>query len=343
MRGPAAQPASVAGCGTLVANPGKAGYYRVRYDAPAHAAIVRDFAKLAPADRLGTLGDDMALGYSGDQDLGRYFETLAAARDDSDPLVGMMMATQVARLSSLYEGTPLGKRVQAKALETLKPVLDRVGLEPRADDTPLVTNLRETSLALLGGSGDPRVVAAARSYVTKMRTDPAAIPAAIRRPILATYAANVTPAEWDGLLAMARAEQQPVVRNGYISLLGAAKNDALARRALELVKSSEFTAPQRASLLSTIAGEHPDMAFDFATANAELVNGLLETSTRSSFIVQLGGRSNDPAMPAKINEWATKNLPEGSRGPAMRTVNAITNRTAIAERLRPAVTNWAGK
>ena len=44
VRGAAPQAASVDGCGTLVANVGKGGYYRVRYDAPAHAAIVRDFS-----------------------------------------------------------------------------------------------------------------------------------------------------------------------------------------------------------------------------------------------------------------------------------------------------------
>lgn len=340
VRGASAQPASVASCGTIVGNVGKGGYYRVRYDAPAHAAIVKDFGTLAVADQLGTLGDDLALAYSGDQDLDRWFATIGAVAPDADPLVWQSVAAQLARVGDLYDGTPMGDAFKGRALAIVSPVFQRVGLQPGTSDSPLVANLRDQLVGLLGAAGDRDILAAARTYVARLKTDPDAIPAGIRGPILRTYATHATPAEWDALLAMTRAEQSPVVRNGYIDLLGGARDPALATRALALVKAGEFTAPQRASLLSAVAARHPDLAFDFATANAALVNGLLETSTRSSFIVQLGGRSNDPAMIGKIESWAAANLPASSRAPAVRTVNGIRNRAAIAGRLRPAVAKW---
>ncbi|MGK6321276.1 M1 family metallopeptidase [Sphingomonas sp. DT-204] len=342
VRGPSAQSASAQGCGTLVVNPGKRGYYRTRYDAQSHAAIVRDFASLAVGDQIGTLGDDLALGMSGDQDLARWVETLSAVKLDADPLVWTMVVGQLGRVGDLYDGTPLEQRYHAKALDVLSPALKRFGLEPRAGDSPLVTNLREALVGALGNIGDPDVLAAARSYVARLKADQDAIPPAIRRPILRTYAQNATPAEWETLLAMTRAETSPVVRNGYIALLGLARDEALARRALDLVRVTEFTAPQRADLLSAIADNHPELAFDFAAANTDLVNGLLETSTRSSFIVSLASGSNDPATIAKVEAWAAKNLPESSRGPAKRTVTTIRNRAAYADRLRPAVTAWVG-
>jgi aminopeptidase N len=330
---------TVAGCGTLVANPGKGGYYRVRYDAPAHAAIVRDFARLSLADQLGTLGDDLALGYSGDQDLGRWFATVAAVKQDADPLVWQTLATQLSRVAGLYAGTPLGDAVKARSLGILAPALQRFGLEPKADDSPLVTNLRETMVALLGGAGDRDVLAAARRYVGALRTDPNAIPAPIRSPMLASYAVNATPAEWDALLGLARAETSPVVRNSYISLLGAARDEALAKRALDLVKATEFTAPQRVDLLAAVAGAHPELAFDFAVANAAMVNDLVEASSRAGFIVGLASGSNDPAIVARVNAYVAQNAT--AKGPADRTINAIRNRTTFADRLRPAVTKWA--
>jgi aminopeptidase N len=341
VRGPAAQTAP-AQCGTLVVNPGKGGYYRVRYDAPAHAAIVRDFGRLAVADQLGTLGDDLALGYSGDQDADRYFETLAAVTPEANPLVWMMVTSQLARVTELYEGTPLGERLKARTLATLAPALDRVGLESKRDDSAVVTNLREVLVSVLGNAGDPRVLTAARRYVDNFGPGVNRIPPAIRSPMLATFAANMTPAEYDALLAATRRETDPVVRNQYISLLGRAKDPALAQRSLELVRTPGFTDPQRISLLAALARSHPDLAFDFASGNAELVNPLLETSSRSSFIVQLGGGSNDPAMIGKIQTFA-QTLPATSRAPADRTVNAIRNRAAVADRLRPAVTRWAGQ
>ena len=110
-----------------------------------------------------------------------------------------------------------------------------------------------------------------------------------------------------------------------------------------MVKTTTFTDPQRASLLAVISQNHPDMAFDFAVAHLDMVNGLLEESTRASYIVSLGSRSNDPAMPGKIQAFADKNLPEASRQGVKRSLTSIAVRKAIADRLRPAVTKWVAK
>ncbi|KQN26413.1 peptidase M1 [Sphingomonas sp. Leaf33] len=330
-------------CGPVFVNPGMGGYYRTRYDAAGHDAVVKAFGNLPVSDQVGFMGDDMALGFSGDQDLALYFQTLGAVTANADPLVWTMAAGQLSRLSGMYEGTPLGERVQAKTLQVLAPALDRYGLEPKRDDSAAVTNLREQLVSLLGSAGDTRVVDRARRYFADVRRDSSAIPPAIRRPMLGTFARNATAADWEALLATTRAETNPVVKNGYISLLGIAKDEALAKRALDLVRSSDFTDQQKISLLAAVAQAHPDLAFDFATANAAMINPMLETSSRSSFIVQLGGGSNDPKMLAKITDWAAKNLPEASRGSAARTVNSIKNRAVFADRLRPAVTSWAGK
>lgn len=331
---------SIAGCGPVIANLGKGSYVRVQYDDAAHAALVRDYAKLSVADRLGTLGDDFALAASGDQSLARYFDLVGAVTPDANPLEWDMIADDLGGLSGLFAQTELEAPLRARTIKLLAPVMARVGFAAKADEAPIVTNLRETLVQRLGLAGDPEVAAQARRYVTALATDPNAIPPAIRQPILTTYAVNATPAEWDALLSIAKATNNPVAKNGYIRLLGTARDDALAARALDLIKASDFTAPQKAELLGAISGRHPDMAFDFAVANLELVNGLLETSTRAGFIVALGSRSNNPAMPGKIQAFAEKNLPEASRGGAKRALTAIAVRKAAADRLRAATAAW---
>jgi len=184
------------------------------------------------------------------------------------------------------------------------------------------------------------VAAKARAYVAQLRTNPTAIPPAIRQPILSTYAVNATPAEWEALLAIAKAETNPVVQNSYVGLLGAARDKALNQRALDLVKGDTFTAPQRAILLRSVAGRNPDLAFDWAVANRDLVNGFLEESTRSGYIVGLGAGSNDPAMPAKIQSYADKYIAATDRGGTTRALTQIAVRKAAADRVRPAVEAW---
>ncbi|WP_312489771.1 M1 family metallopeptidase [Sphingomonas sp.] len=341
--GAAATPVSVGGCGTLVLNQGKGSYTRVMYDDAGHAAIVRDYAKLGLEDRLGTLGDDYALAAGGYQDLGRWFDLMAQVKADADPLEWDTVTGELSRLDGLYEGTPLEKPLRAKIAAILSPVLARVGFEAQPGETAPASNLREALIGRLGASGDPMVAARARGYVTALAKNPDAIPAAIRGPILSTYATRATPAEWDKLLDLAKAERNPVVKNRYVSLLGFAEDESAARRALGLLKSDTFTPPQRAALLRSIAGAHPDLAFDWAVANKPLVDSFLEESNRATFIVGLGAGSNDPAMPGKIESWAAANLPEGSRGGAKRAISQIAVRKAVADRLKPAVQNWLAR
>jgi hypothetical protein len=184
------------------------------------------------------------------------------------------------------------------------------------------------------------VMARARAYVAALAKDPTAIPPAIRQPILSTYAVNATPAEWDALLALTKAETNPVAKNRFVSHLGVARDDATAARALELLKTDTITTPQKAALLKAVAGRHPDMAFDWAVANKTLVDTFVEESSRAGFLVSLGAGSNDPAMPGKIRAYADANLPEASRGGANRVISGIAVRKATADRLRPAVTKW---
>ncbi|MEG3164072.1 M1 family metallopeptidase [Sphingomonas sp. PB2P19] len=334
---------TVQGCGTLVLNRGKGSYTRVLYDDAGHAAIVRDYAKLDLTDKLGTLGDDYALAAGGYQDLSRYFAVTAQVGAAADPLEWSSVADGLGRITALYNDTPLEAPLRARSLAILSPVLARIGMDAKPGESPLVGNLRESLVGRLGTNGDPAVMARARTYVAALAKDPTAIPPAIRQPILSTYAVNATPPEWDALLALTKAETSPVAKNRFVSLLGSARDDATATRALALLKTDTITTPQKAALIRAVAARHPDMAFDWAVANKALVEGFVEESSRSGFVVGLGAGSNDPPMPGKITAYANANLPVGSQGGAKRVVSGIAVRKATAERLRPAVTAWVGR
>jgi len=335
-------PVTVKGCGTLVLNQGKGSYTRTRYDDAGHAAIVRDYPRLALEDRVGQLGDDFALASSGDQDLSRWIAVMDRVAPDAEALEWQMVSGELSRLTGYYEGTPVERALRAKAAAKLEPVLARIGYDQRQGEAVQVTNVREDLIAGLGSYGSAEVAARARAYVARLATDPAAIPPAIRGAILATYASNATPAEWDALLAITKAERSPVAKNQLVGLLGIARDPANTAKALALLETDSFTAQQKAGLLRGVSRRYPDRAFDWAAAHRATVDGWLESSTKAGFIVGLGTGSNDPAMPGKITAFANANLPEASRQPARRTIGIIAARKAIADRLRPAVTRWVG-
>jgi aminopeptidase N len=312
------------------------------YDAPGHAAIVRDYPRLTLSDRLGTLGDDYALAAGGYQDLSRYFAVQDRVAVNADPLEWLTVAGKLSSLAALQANTPLEAPLRARTVTLLSPVMARVGFEARRGETAPVSNLRETLVGVLGRAGDPAVVQRARTYVGQLATNPTAIPPAIRNPILGTYAGNATPAEWDALLRIAEAERSPVAKNRFISLLGAARDPATARRALELLRTDRITAPQKASLLRAIANAHPDLAFDWAVQNRALVNGFIEQSSQAGYVVGLGAGSTDPAMPGKITSYAERYLPEGSRSPAQRVIAGMAARREVSDRMRRATAKWVG-
>lgn len=340
--GAAPTPVQVKGCGTVVLNRGKGSYTRVMYDEAGHAAIVRDYPKLALEDRLGTLADDYALAAGGYQDLSRYFAVQDQVGPAADPLEWDTVAGKLGNLTALYDDTPLEAPLRMRTLRLLSPVMSRIGIEAKPGESAPVSNLRETLVGRLGANGDPQVAARARAYVAQLRTNPTAIPPAVRQPILSTYAINATPAEWDALLAITQAERSPVAKNRFVTLLGVARDETIARRALALLQGDVITDPQKAALLRSVAAAHPDLAFAWAVANRDLVNGFVEQSSQAGYIVGLGGGSNDPAMPGKITAYAEKHLPKGSRGPAERTIAFIAVRKAMADRLRPATMKWLG-
>ena len=340
--GAAPQPVSVRGCGPLVVNSGQGSYTRVLYDDAGHAALVRGYQRLPLLDRLGLMGDDFALAAGGYQDLSRYFAVAGQVRPDGDPFEWTTVSGGLGTLRGLFRGTPLSEPLRARTRTMLGPVLSRVGWEQRPGEPAKITTLRETLVGALGAAGDPEVTARARRYVAALRADPTAIPPAIRQPILGTFAANASVADWEQLLALTESETSPVAKNRFVTLLGAGRDQATARRALELLRTDRLTQPQKASLLRSIANNHPELAFDWAVTNRTLVDGFVEESSRAGFIPGLGAASADPAMPGKIAAWADRNLPEGSRGAATRAVTSMAVRKAATERLRPATARWLG-
>ncbi len=337
VRGNAA-PVTVPGCGTLVLNRDKQSYARMLYDAAGHAAIVRDFGALALTDQLGTLGDDFALAKGGNQRLDRYFADVGAVAADANPLLWETIATQLSDLEGRLPQGPAKAAMRARIVATLAPAMRRVGFAAAPDESPLVSTLREKLIGVLGNVGDPAIVARARADVAR---DPDAIPAAIRQQLLVTYARHATPAEWDRLHALALTEQDPVAKNNYVRLLGLANDDALARRALDLLPGGDFSAPQRATLIKAVSDGHPDLAFDYAVAHVALIDTLVEVSTGAGFIPGLGAGSDDPAMPGKIAAFAAANRPAAARGVAKTTIAAMAAARLVDARIRADTVAWA--
>ena len=335
---------TVDGCGPVVVNAGQSGYYRVQYGPERFAGIVRNFAKLPAIDQLGVMSDAWSMGLAGYQPATDALDLAKATPASADPQVISKIAGVYSAIDGYYEGMPTERAAFRKlAIAQLRPLLAKVGWSAKAGEADNVAILRADLIGVLGGLGDPDVVAEATRRFNADKTDPAAIPGNLRKTILSVVARHADAATWDAIHAQAVAEKTPLIRAQLFSLLASAEDDTLARKALELALTPEPGETLSSSMISRVAGSHPDMTFDWAVANKDKVNAKVDNSARTRFIPGLGAGSSDPAMAEKIKAWAAANLAEGSRGEADKAAAAVLNRARVRQDRLPAITAWVGK
>ncbi|WP_432378574.1 M1 family metallopeptidase [Duganella sp. P38] len=329
------------GCGAVLVNAGQSGYYRTLYAPKAFATLAADFARMPTIDQLGLLADSWALGMAGKMPASSFLDLASNAPADAAPEVWQRIAGVLAGLHNSYEGKPEQRAALDRfARARLAPVFARVGWSAAKDEAAPVANLRETLIRALGEVGDEAVIAEARRRYAAAATDKDAMPAALRRPILGVIASNADAATWEQLRAAAKAEQSSMIKAELYDLLGAADDKALAQRALDLALTDEPGATAGASIISHVAGGHPDLAFDFALANREKVDKIVDGASRSRYFPGLGGRSADPAMIGKLREYAKQYLPADAQGDTRTAIASIETRIKVRAQRLPQIDAW---
>jgi aminopeptidase N len=330
---------SVPGCGPLVLNSGQTGYYRTLYAPALLEKLTAGFGGLKPIDQVGLLADQWALGLAGYQSAAEALDLVDAVPANANPAVYSRVATILSRIHSMYEGDAARQATVARyASARLGPALNRIGWAAKPGEAPTVPVLRNELIATLGKMGDQAVVAeATRRYSTN---DASATAGPLRSTILSVVASNMDASGWDRLRAQARAETNPLVKAQLYRLLGASRDPALGQRALDLALTDEPGATTSAGIISTVAAQHPDLAFDWAMRNREKVEGLVDISSRSRYFAGLGGGSVDPGMVAKLEDYATRYMTPESRRPADTAIAGIRDRVKVRQTRLPDITRW---
>ncbi|NRR32027.1 M1 family metallopeptidase [Oxalobacteraceae bacterium] len=332
---------TVPGCGAVLLNAGQAGYYRTLYQPTLFKALAADFGKLAAIDQLGVMADSWSLGLAGMQDASSFLTLAQATPLSADSQVWGRTAATFSAINRQYQGDEARRqRFTAFAIARLTPVMAQTGWIAKEGEAQPLANLREELISTLSALGDPAVIAEARRRYALRASDPAALPAALRRVILAVVARHADSAGWDELRAEAKAEKSALIRRELYDLLASVDDAALARRALELSISEEPGATNSAAMLNAVALRHPDLAFDFALAHLEQVNAMVDASSRSRYFPGLGGGSADPAMRDKLRAYAKAHLPAGADGDVKTAIASIGYRIQVRQQRLPQIDAW---
>jgi aminopeptidase N len=332
---------SVAGCGTLLVNAGQSGYYRVRYQPEQVTAIRSDFAKLPALDQSGLLSDSRSLSHNGYQDMDVALGLIdAVPADASQRVVEQAVGEFGGMFELLREDKPRQTKLAAIANTRFSPVLAKLGMVQRPEELAVDSNLRSSLLGTLGFMENGAVKAEAARLFAALDSNPAALDGPLRTTWLGLIAYNADKTTWDSIRKLAQSSDNTVVQSTMYRLLGSTKDKALAADALKLALTAEPGATTSASIIGAVAGEHPDMAADFALANREAVLALVDVGSRSEFIANLAYGSEDPAMPAKLDQYAKSYLTPESRKTVDEAIAAINTRLKTLPRVKAGVAKW---
>lgn len=330
----------IRGCGPVVVNAGHTAYFRTRYT-PAHLdALTRSFADLPLDDQVGIAADNYSLASGGYQPLNKVFAIIGATPAEASPLLWRYLVGVLTQIDDAMKGAPVQTAYRKRAAAVLKPVFDRVGWAAKPGEPSSAELLRQTIIPALGRFGDADIATTAAGYAKASLEPDSKITGAIRQPALQIWANQADDAQWALLHERAKSEAGPVARSQYYRFLGSAANPGLAEKALAIALTDEAPAPMRATLIASVAREHPKLAFEWALAHVDQVNALVDQSARSVFFARLAATSTDAAMADRVQAYAKRNLPAASRGVTLDIVSLIRYRAALRARYSGAIDAW---
>ena len=316
-------------CGKPVKlNFGDVGYYRTRYDPGTLAALTAAIEQMAPADRLNLLSDYWALLEAGSALPPDYFGLVEGIAADNQRAIWREVTSVLLDIDRLERGLPGRLAFQAYARGILRPVFQRVGWDPAPNEKEDTAMLRSTLVGALGYLEDPAVVAEAKRRFDRFLADPASLNANLRDAVMDVVGRHADQATYNAIRKLARTTTNAHDRFQYYAALAGASDPRLIEQTLAMTLTDELQ-PERASTLIRIvaAGEHPELALEFARKNfdalaakrgpdfrAFFMSGLMANFTEASYARQLvdfrpvhetsGGRIEALRAEARINESA---------------------------------------
>jgi len=333
-------PMTVEGCGPLLINAGQTGYYRTLYTPAEIGALRLAFPTLGPVDQYGAMQDALALSRSGHQPMSSALALIDAIAPTAN---GKVVERAVLNWSGLYSDLNGDKASQAAIAARIGAYdvrLQAIGLTPRDGEPPMDALLRPVLITELGKVGDPAVVAEANRLFAAWTQDRNAIAGSLKSAWLSVVARNATPVTWNTLHEAARTTRTQAERSSLYELLSSAKDEALARQALQLAISGEPGKTISASMITAVAEAHPQMAFDFVLTHLTEVSPLVDLSGRSRFVAGLVSNSGMEALIPRLEAYGKATFTPENRKPIQSAVTRIRWQAANLGRIRSQTAAW---
>lgn len=268
------------------ANAHQNGVFRVQYDSALLEKLKHAVHSqvLSSADRIGIIGDVIALCKAGLVPLTDVFNILMAYETETSYAVWQEVAGALSSISTILDGSDVQPKWNAFRIKVWSKIAQHLGWDAKQTDTDLDLLLRPLALSALGMAGDAAVIAEARKRFQQLIADASSVPSNIRDAIARITIAHGTEEDQTALKKIFLAATLPEVKVGTLGAISSVRTAELATKTLQWALHSGDVRPNDMHIVcSSLASNLACKQVLFETLNKEWAL-ILERYDNAGFI-----------------------------------------------------------
>ena len=312
-----------------------AGNYRVEYDEPSWILLLQALPKLGVEDRVNLLSDAWALVQADRAPVSLYFELVEKLPPSTEIAEREQIINVLDFINGLLLGDPERGKFQRYARSLLRPTFDTLGWEPKAHEPATAASLRASLINALGDLNDQEIVAGCRERFAKYPANPASLVPDLRPPVFAVVGRYADEKTWTKLHELGLKTTSIEEKQNYYDALACATDPKLVKKALSIALTDELPTSRASFLVPRVArdGDHPDIAWEFATANMKVLLAKTDAAGSNRYAPALFTFFSDDSRIGELKTYAKNNLPPETTPEVAKAVDEIQFRAEFKRRL----------
>jgi aminopeptidase N len=322
-----------------------AGNYRVEYDEPSWILLLQALPKLGVEDRVNLLSDAWALVQAYRAPASLFFGLVEKLPASTDIAEREQIVNVLDFINGLLVGNPEREKFQRYARSLLRPTFETLSWDPKQGEPPTTGNLRASLIQALGDLNDPEIVAGCRERFEKYLANPASLAPDLRPAIFAIVGRYADEKTWTKLHELGRKTTSIEEKQNYYNALACATDPKLLKKTLSIALTDELPTSRATFLVPRVArdGDHPDIAWEFATANMKALLAKTDAAGSNRYAPALFTFFSDDSRADELKTYAKNNLPLESAPEVAKAVDEIQFRTEFKRRLTSQLNAWRGQ
>jgi aminopeptidase N len=322
-----------------------AGNYRVEYDEPSWNLLLEALPNLNVEDRVNLLTDAWALVQANRAPVSLYFGLVEKLPASADLAEREQIINVLDFINPLLLGSPDHEKFQDYARSVLRPTFETLGWESKEGEPPAAASLRASLISALGDLNDPEIIAGCRERFKKYLANPGSLPPDLRSSVFSVVGRYADEKTWTKLHELGLKTTSIGEKQNYYEALAGATDPKLVKKTLAIALTDELPTSRAIFLVSRVARDtgHPDIAWDFATANMKALLAKVDAAGANRYAPSLFTFFSDDSRADELKTYAKNNLPPASAREVAKVVDEVQFRSEFKKRLASQLSDWIGK